>query len=42
LRKNKAIPEVGTSQQQLRKQYDDKLDENQIKKLLMGKKFFEN
>ena len=33
---------MGTSQQQLRKQYDDKLDENQIKKLLMGKKFFEN
>lgn len=37
--KNKAIPEVGTTQQQMRKQYDEKLSENQIAKLLSNKHF---
>jgi hypothetical protein len=36
LRKHNAIPEVGTTQQQMRKQYDEKLSENQLQKL-MGK-----
>lgn len=39
LRKNKAIPEVGTTEQQMRKQYDEKLSENQLQKLLSNKPF---
>jgi len=42
LHKNKAIPEVGTSYQQMRKQYDPKLDDNQLRKLLTGKQFLTN
>lgn len=42
LHKNKAIPEVGTSYQQMRKQYDPKLDDNQLRKLLIGKQFLTN
>ena len=37
LRKNKAIPEVGTSYQQMRKQHDPGLNVEQLEKLLMGK-----
>lgn len=39
LRKNKAIPEVGTTQQQMRKQYDEKLSENQLQRLLSNNTF---
>lgn len=34
---SKPFPEVGTTEQQMRKQYDEKLSDNQLKKLLMGK-----
>jgi hypothetical protein len=42
LRKNKAIPEVGTTRQQMRKQYDAQLSDDQIQKLLRGNQIVQN
>ena len=36
LRNHKAIPEAGTTEQQLRKHYDERVSEQQIQKLLNG------